>query len=77
MRAFIAIAFILVATPSFAANKVLILNDADQSALLQLLDQAVRGQGLAAADPALRIYNLLKQAPIQVEEAPKGTNDAH
>ena len=70
MRALILIG-LLIASPAFAANKVLVLNDAEQQALVQALDQAIRAQGLSAAANNLHLYTKLQGAPVQVEDAPK------
>jgi len=73
MRNVLIAILLVIATPTFAANRVIILNDAEQQALLNALDDSTRAKGLAAAEANLHLLNKLRSAPTQVEETPKTT----
>jgi hypothetical protein len=70
------IALLLLATPAAAKDVTITLNDQEQQAWAQLLDQAVRAGGLQSAPNALRLYMKLQDAlkavpPSKAPEAPK------
>jgi hypothetical protein len=53
---------LLLATPAAAKDVTITLNDQEQQAWAQLLDQAVRAGGLQSAPNALRLYMKLQEA---------------
>jgi hypothetical protein len=75
MRTILALVGLLVlTTQSFAADKALMLNDDEQTALRQILDVATRAQGLQIAPTALYFINKINAAPSVVphkDDAPK------
>lgn len=62
------IALLLLPSAAVAADKALILNEQRQQALYQMLDAAVRAQGITIAPAALDILNVLRTAPTVTEQ---------
>ena len=63
----------MMATPVAAADVTITLNDNEQAALANLLDTAVRAQGLGVAQNALALYDKLlaaRKAPTEPKAAP-------
>jgi len=66
VKAILIVLVLLVAEPAGAKDVALILNDQDQATLAQLLDGALRTQGLGAAS-AVYFWQKLKAAPAVTE----------
>lgn len=65
----------LVCVPSAKADIALVLTDQEKQALIEILDIAVKAQGIQIAPNAAYIFNKLKNAPVITEQKPP-TDDA-
>lgn len=60
----------LIATPAYAADKAVILNEAEERAILLMIDEAVKAKGLEMAPNAVYLANKIKSAPMVTEQKP-------
>lgn len=64
----------LLASPAAWADKAIVATDQEITALIQLIDEAVKAKGLSVAPNAVYWVNKLQAAPVvteQKEEPPK------
>jgi hypothetical protein len=68
------VAALLAAAPAFAETKTVTLTDDEQKALLILLDDAVKAQGLAIAGNADYFMRKIRDAPAATPPTEDQTN---
>lgn len=67
MKRIVMIAVLLASAPANAADYMVVVNDQEKQALVEILDEATRAKGLAIAPNTVHFLNKIRSAPVVTE----------
>lgn len=67
MKRLFVIAALLGSAPAYAAEYMIVLSDAEKTALVEILDEATKAKGLSIANNTVHFLNKIRSAPVVTE----------